>query len=193
MSETRWLLPTADSRDVLALATALQLTGPAAKVLLHRGLNDPVAARRFLKPSLDHLHDPLSMRGMAAAIDRLARAIRDRELVLIYVDYDVDGTTAVVLLIKAIELAGGAASYHAPPPQDGYGMRLEVVEAAGTGGSDRQRRYGIRAAQVVRRANELGIDVIVTDHTCRDRTTCAGGAQSQPARLPVPGQEPLRC
>ena len=167
MNETRWLFPTTRPQDVLALAAALQLTAPAAKVLLHRGLNDPAAARRFLEPSLDHLHDPLSMRGMAAAIDRLARAIRDREPVLIYGDYDVDGTTSVVLLIKAIELAGGAANYHVPHRlKDGYGMRHEVVEAAAAQGVKLivSVDTGIRAAQVVRRANELGIDVIVTDH-----------------------------
>jgi single-stranded-DNA-specific exonuclease len=189
VNESRWLFLTTRPQDVVALAAALQLTGPAARVLLHRGLNDPAAARRFLEPSLDHLHDPFSMRGMAAAIDRLARAIRDREPVLIYGDYDVDGTTSVVLLIKAIELGGGAASYHVPHRlKDGYGMRPEVVEAAAAQGVKLivSVDTGIRAAQVVRRANELGIDVIVTDHHLPETDFRAGGANPNQPDCPYP-------
>ena len=77
------------------------------------------------------LHDPLTVRDMAAAIERIARAIRQREPILIYGDYDVDGTTSVVLLTKAFELAGGIVTYHVPHRlRDGYGMRSEVVEEA---------------------------------------------------------------
>src|SRR4029077_2414895 len=108
-----------------------------------------------------------AMRDMQAAIERIARAIRERERILIYGDYDVDGTSSVVMLTKAFELAGGIASYHVPHRlKDGYGMRPEVVEAAAAQGVKLivSVDTGIRAAQVVRRANELGIDVIVTDH-----------------------------
>ena len=127
----------------------------------------PEAARRFLAPSLDDLHDPMLMRGMPEAMERLRRAIRDREKILIYGDYDVDGTSSVVLLTKAIELAGGAAEYHVPNRlKDGYGMRAAVVEALAEQGVKLivSVDTGIRAAEVVQRANELGIDVIVTDH-----------------------------
>jgi len=104
---------------------------------------------------------------MDAAVERLQRAIRAHEKILIYGDYDVDGTTSTVLLIKAIELAGGAAEYHVPHRlKDGYGMRSEVVETAASGGVSLivSVDTGIRAAGVVRRAAELAIDVIVTDH-----------------------------
>jgi len=140
---------------------------PVAKVLVARGFRDAEAARRFLDPAFEELHDPLSMRDMPAATERIARAIRDRERILIYGDYDVDGTTSVVLLTKAIELAGGEARYHVPHRlKDGYGMRPEVVEAAAEQGVKLivSVDTGIRAGEVVRRANELGIDVIVTDH-----------------------------
>src|SRR5947199_1710395 len=127
----RWVLPEHHTERVAALATALRIGTPAAKVLVNRGFTDPVSARRFLHPSFDELHDPLLMRDMPAALDRLERAIHGGEKVLIYGDYDVDGTTSVVILTKAIELAGGAASYHIPHRlKDGYGMRAEVVEAA---------------------------------------------------------------
>lgn len=138
-----------------------------ARVLLNRGLEDLDSGRRFLFPTLEHLHDPRQLAGMTEALDRLRRAISAGEKILIYGDYDVDGTISVVILKKAIELAGGAASFHVPHRlRDGYGMRAEVIErAAGMGvrliiSVD----TGIRALEVVKGARELGIDVIVTDH-----------------------------
>jgi single-stranded-DNA-specific exonuclease len=165
MAGSRWTLPLAS--DFTALAAALQITLPAAKVLCHRGLADPGAAERFLRPSFDDLLDPLTLRDMSKAVERLRQAIVAREKILIYGDYDVDGTTSVVLLTKTIELAGGAADFHVPHRlKDGYGMRPEVVERAAAEGVRLivSVDTGIRAAEVVRRASELGIDVIVTDH-----------------------------
>jgi len=163
---TRWILPS----EIVApavLARELGIATAAAKVLAHRGLSDPAAARRFLNPSLDDLLDPFAMRDMAAAVDRIRRAIADKEKILIYGDYDVDGTTSVVLLTKAIEMAGGTAEYHVPHRlKDGYGMRPEVVETMAVDGVKLivSVDTGIRAAEVVKRASELGIDVIITDH-----------------------------
>jgi len=167
ISGSRWLLPEPHPAEVAALSAALGLSTPTAKVLVHRGMAQPDAARHFLNPVFEDLHDPLSMRDMEQAVERLGRAIRQGERILIYGDYDVDGTTSVVLLTKAIELAGGAAIYHVPHRlKDGYGMRTEVVEDASTQGVKLivSVDTGIRAAEVVRRANDLGIDVIVTDH-----------------------------
>jgi single-stranded-DNA-specific exonuclease len=167
VTHSRWLLPSPDPRDVEALSSALGIGAPAAGILVHRGLGDPGAARRFLEPSLDDLHGPLTMRDMPRAVARLREAIRDGQKTLIYGDYDVDGTTSVVLLTKAIELAGGASSYHVPHRlKDGYGMRPEVVETAAAEGVKLIVTVdtGIRATEAVRRANELGVDVIVTDH-----------------------------
>src|ERR1035438_8456822 len=167
MANTRWLLPDPDAREVDALAAALRVGRPAAQVLLHRGFGDATAAKRFLSPSLDDLHDPLTLRDMPRAIERLRKAISSGEKILIYGDYDVDGTTAVVILTKAIELVGGTASYHVPHRlKDGYGMRPEVVETAAADGVSLiiSVDTGIRASELVGRANELGIEVIVTDH-----------------------------
>jgi single-stranded-DNA-specific exonuclease len=160
-------MPAPEANAVAALSAALGIGPPAAKVLVHRGFRDPAAAHRFLHPAFEELHDPLSMRDMAVAVERIARAIGQRERILIYGDYDVDGTTSVVLLTKAFELAGGTPAYHVPHRlKDGYGMRSEVVEAAAEQGVKLivSVDTGIRAAEVVRRAGELGIDVIVTDH-----------------------------
>ncbi len=166
-TKRRWLLPAHHPRLAESLSAALRIGLPAAKTLVNRGLAAPDAARRFLAPSLEDLHDPMTMRDMPQAVERLLRAIRSHEKILIYGDYDVDGTSSVVLLTKAIELAGGAADYHVPHRlKDGYGMRAEVVEAAAEQGVKLivSVDTGIRAAEVVRRANQLGIDVIVTDH-----------------------------
>jgi single-stranded-DNA-specific exonuclease len=163
----RWLFPDANPQDAETLAAALGIGLPAARVLAARDLRAPDAARRFLRPSLEDLHEPGALRGMAEAVERLRRAIRGREKILIYGDYDVDGTTSVVILTKAIEMAGGAASFFVPHRlRDGYGMRSEVVERAAAEGVRLiiSVDTGIRAAEVVRRANELAIDVIITDH-----------------------------
>ena len=163
----RWLIPEGNPQQAQALAAALGIRLPAARVLLARELGDPAAARRFLAPSLADLHPPGTMCGMAEAVARLRRAIADQEQVLIYGDYDVDGTTSVVILKKAIEMAGGMASFFVPHRlRDGYGMRTEAVEKAAAEGIKLiiSVDTGIRAGDAVRRANELSIDVIVTDH-----------------------------
>jgi single-stranded-DNA-specific exonuclease len=171
MPASRWLIPDPDPLAADCLAASLGIAPPAARVLVRRGLADPAAARRFLCPSLDDLLDPGLMRGMEPAVERLRRAILSGEKILIYGDYDVDGTTSVVLLTKAVELAGGTAGYHVPHRlKEGYGMRPEVVEAAAAQGVTLiiSVDTGIRAAEVVARGNELGIDTIVTDHHLPD-------------------------
>jgi single-stranded-DNA-specific exonuclease len=193
---TRWLLPSSDPRDVEALSSALGIGAPAAGILVHRGLGDPAAARRFLEPSLDDLHDPLTMRDMPRAVARLREAIRDGQKILIYGDYDVDGTTSVVLLTKAIELAGGAASHYVPHRlKDGYGMRPEVVETAAAEGVKLivSVDTGIRAAEVVRRAGELGVDVIVTDHHLPETDLPPALAVLNPNRADCPYPDKNLC
>ena len=192
----RWVIPNPESHEVDALCSALAIGAPAAKVLIHRGLADPACARRFLTPTLDELHDPLALRDMQPALDRLRKALRDRERILIYGDYDVDGTTSVVILTKAIELAGGAATYHVPHRlKDGYGMRNEVVERAAAEGIRLivSVDTGIRAAAVVARANELGIDVIVTDHHLPEAALPPALAVLNPNRLDCSYPEKNLC
>lgn len=195
MPGCHWLLPQV-SGDSAALAAALQITTPAAKVLCHRGLGDAQAARRFLQPSLDHLLDPLTLRDMPQAVARLRQAIGARQKILIYGDYDVDGTTSVVLLTKAIELAGGAADFHVPHRlKDGYGMRPEVVERAAAEGVRLivSVDTGIRASEVVKRAAELGIDVIVTDHHLPEAELPPALAVLNPNRPDCPYVEKNLC
>jgi len=138
-----------------------------AAVLANRGYGDPDHARAFLSPQLTALGDPLRMRDMDRAVVRLASAIQNREPILLYGDYDVDGTASIVVLKKAIEILGGQADFHIPHRlRDGYGMRSEVVEEAARRGVRLivSVDTGIRANEVVRHAHDLGVDVIVTDH-----------------------------
>src|SRR5215472_5578405 len=97
----RWVLPNVRPDQAASLAQTVGITLPAAQVLLHRGLDSPAAARTFLHPAPSDLNDPLAMRDMPRAADRLERAIHSGEKILIYGDYDVDGTSSVVILTKA--------------------------------------------------------------------------------------------
>jgi single-stranded-DNA-specific exonuclease len=181
----KWNLPGIDAYSVAALGSALAITAPAARVLWARGYRDPAEARRFWAPSLQDLHDPFLLTGMQAAVARLQRAIQQNEQVLLYGDYDVDGTSAVVILKKGIELLGGQASFHVPHRlRDGYGMRSEVVEEAAAAGVKLiiSVDTGIRANEVVRHAAGLGIDVIVTDHHLPDTELPPAAAVLNPNR-----------
>jgi len=167
MPITQWLFPTPDPEAVNNLTSTLRIQPLTARVLAARGLTDPQTAQRFLTPQLEHLHSPALLTGMPEALTRLRAAISAHEKILIYGDYDVDGTVSVVILKKAIELAGGQASFHVPHRlKDGYGMRADVIERAAAMGVRLivSVDTGIRATEVVRGARELGIDVIVTDH-----------------------------
>lgn len=163
----RWVLPQLSRSGVEALARTVPITLPAARALWHRGYRDAEGARRFLNASSDQLGDPLLLHGMDTAVGRLCRAIDAGEKILLYGDYDVDGAASVVILMKAIEMAGGNAVFHVPDRLgEGYGMHPEAIEKAA---ADRvtlviSADTGIRASETVERARELGVDVIVTDH-----------------------------
>src|SRR5258708_203048 len=132
-----------------------------------RGIKSAAAGHTFLKPSLEQLHSPYQMRGMAMAIERLSGAIVNKEQILIYGDYDVDGTTAVVILKTAIELCGGAADFHVPHRiKEGYGIKDDVIERAAAAGVKLVISVdtGIRAFQAAETARRAGVDLIVTDH-----------------------------
>jgi single-stranded-DNA-specific exonuclease len=161
----RWSFSSPDPRQVEELCSTGAVSPLVARLLALRGVS-PANAARFLTPSLDQLHSPYLMRGMTTAVDRLSAAIANHEGILIYGDYDVDGTTAVVVLKTAIELCGGAADFHVPHRiKEGYGIKDDVIERAAAGirvviSVD----TGIRAFQAAETARRAGLDLIVTDH-----------------------------
>jgi single-stranded-DNA-specific exonuclease len=132
-----------------------------------RGISEVEAADHFLAPALSHLHSPYLMSGMKTAVDRIEAAIENQEAILIYGDYDVDGTTAIVVLKTAIELCGGTAEFHVPHRiRDGYDMRDDVIERSADAGIKLiiSVDMGIRAFAPAQTARRLGVDLIVTDH-----------------------------
>jgi single-stranded-DNA-specific exonuclease len=167
------VLPDIDAAAVDALAKAAGIPGPVAGLLLQRGVMDGPAAAQFLHPALDHLLDPYALHGMAAAVARIQQAIAAREPILIYGDYDVDGTTAIVLLKTAIEILGGTVRYHIPHRlRDGYGMQAEVLTRAAAEGVRLVISVdtGIRAFAAADEAARLALDLIVTDHHLPEAT-----------------------
>ena len=196
MTEARWLLPAGGGEKAARLAAALGIGLPAARVLCARGYGEPDEARKFLHPSLDGLHNPLLLRGLPEAVERLRRAVERREKILIYGDYDVDGTTAVVILKTAIRLAGGDAGFRVPHRiRDGYGMREDAIREAAEAGVRLivSVDTGIRAAEVVRLAGTLAIDVIVTDHHLPEAALPPALAVLNPNRPDCPYPEKNLC
>jgi single-stranded-DNA-specific exonuclease len=163
----RWVLPEAHPEQAAALARDARLPLVLAELLVARGMTEASEAFVFLHPEISHLHDPFLMLGMNAAVDRLEAAIAHSEIVLLYGDYDVDGTTAVVLLKTAIEMLGGTVRFHVPHRiREGYGLQSSVLEAAYAEGVRLVITVdtGMRAFAEAETARRLGLDLIITDH-----------------------------
>jgi single-stranded-DNA-specific exonuclease len=163
----RWILTECDTDAATALAREAGLPLLIAELLVARGVRSAADAEHFLHPQFEHLHNPYSMLGMERAVERIRQAIAARETILIYGDYDVDGTTAVVLLKTAIEMLGGITCFHVPHRlREGYGMQSEVLESFARDGVRLVISVdtGIRAYAAAEAVEILGLDLIVTDH-----------------------------
>jgi single-stranded-DNA-specific exonuclease len=163
----RWVFTESHPDEAAALAKAARLPQVLAELLVARGVTQPAQAFAFLNPEIAQLHDPFLMLGMSEAVARLERAIANCEPVLLYGDYDVDGTIAVVLLKTAIEMLGGTVCFHVPHRLlEGYGMQSGVLESAYAEGVRLAITVdtGIRAFSEAETARRLGLDLIITDH-----------------------------
>lgn len=166
-SPMRWTYANPDQSVVERLCSEAALSPLMAGLLATRGITCAEEAVRFLNPSIDQLHSPYLMRGMKEAVERISSAIAGQEQILIYGDYDVDGTTAVVILKTAIELCGGKTEFHVPHRiKEGYGIKDDVIERAAAAGVKLVISVdtGIRAFQAAETAQRVGVDLIVTDH-----------------------------
>lgn len=136
-----------------------------AQALLNRGIETASAARAFLEPSLSHLHDPMRLPGMEAAVERIRRALNKNEKIVVYGDYDVDGATSVALLMDALTHLGAEPEFYIPNRfREGYGVNaeaLEKIEESGTTTVLITVDCGITAKDFLDKSN---MDVIVTDH-----------------------------
>jgi single-stranded-DNA-specific exonuclease len=188
----RWQISRVDAEAVAKLARELSLPPLVARLLVLRGVTGLEEAERFLHPSLGQLHDPFLMADMRVAVARLRQAIARREKILIYGDYDVDGTMAVVVLLAALRALGAAVDAYIPHRlTDGYGMRVPVVEQARADGYSVVLSVdtGVREHEVLARARELGLDCIVTDHHLPDSRLPPACAILNPLRDDCPYPE----
>ena len=163
----RWECQTCDDAAAERLGGALGVPPVVARLLCQRGLQDPEQAQRFLNPSLDHLHDPMAMADMRVAVERILAAVARRERVAIHGDYDVDGITSTVILRRALELLGADVVHFIPERlKDGYGLQPAAIERLHADGVSLivSVDCGIRGADAARRARDLGVDLIITDH-----------------------------
>ena len=164
----RWVLPPLRETSA-ALAQLRQYPPLLARLLVQRGVESADAAEAFLRPRLTHLQDPASLPGCAAAADRLCHAIHDRQPVVIYGDYDVDGVTATAILWHTLRALGHTdlTTYVPHRLDEGYGLNIEAIEQFA--GRDPRPLIvtvdcGITAVAAAARAAELGLDLIITDH-----------------------------
>ena len=156
-----------DEAAVNALAEALHLPQAICRLLVQRGFADIDGAKRYLRPGLDQLHDPLLFTGMDVAVARLVRAIRNGERILVHGDYDVDGICSTALLLRALRLWGANAVPFIPRRiEDGYDLTMAGVHAAVQEHASIivTCDCGTTATEPVRAAREAGVDVIITDH-----------------------------
>ena len=162
-----WVHEPGDAAAADRLARALGVEPVIARLLVLRGIVDPDEAARFLKPSLSHLHDPRLMAGLPQAVARIRRALADNERVFIHGDYDVDGITSTVILRRTLELLGGNVGHFIPDRlKDGYGLQPATIDRLHGDGARLiiSVDCGIRGDDAARRALELGVDLIITDH-----------------------------
>ena len=164
----RWLFAEADRAQTRVLADALGIPPIVAHLLLLRGVETPDQARRFLRPALAHLSDPLLLTDMQKAVDRITQARAAGEHVRIFGDYDVDGISAMAILINGFKRFGlDTVSYGMPHRLlEGYGLSVDHIDLAASDGVSLIVTVdnGISAHEAARRARELGIALIVTDH-----------------------------
>jgi len=163
----RWILAEPHPDEAKALSAAARIPLVLAELLVPRGITSSNEAYAFLNPEVAQLHDPLRMLGMQSAVERIESAITRREPILLYGDYDVDGTTAVVLLKTAIEMLGGVVRFHVPHRiREGYGLQSAVLESAYAEGVRLVVTVdtGMRAFAEAETARSLGLDLIITDH-----------------------------
>jgi single-stranded-DNA-specific exonuclease len=163
----RWDAIACDDAAAARLAAVLNVAPIVARLLCQRGFADPELAARFLNPSLEHLHDPMALADMGVAVDRMLAAIANGQKIAIHGDYDVDGVTSTVILRRALEMLGADVVHFIPERlKDGYGLQPAAIERLHAEGVALVVSVdcGIRGADAARRARELGVDLIITDH-----------------------------
>lgn len=163
----RWIERQADAAQVAALSSELKLLPLTARVLANRGQATPTAAFDFLQAKLSSLPDPDLLPDMQIAVSRLEEVLVKGERIAVHGDYDVDGITGTTLLVESLRAFGADVEYHIPSRMtDGYGLSGEAIQRAAQAGCALVLSVdcGVSALAEADLANELGLDLIVTDH-----------------------------
>jgi len=171
--QKRWILHKHDRQQTDDLARKMDVSPLVGALLIARGYDTEESAQKFLNPSYDQLHDPLLLKGMRSAVDRVMKAIADGEKILIWGDYDVDGTTGTVLLRAALKMLGAETGFHVPNRfTEGYGINIPALEKAKADGFSLVISVdcGIRSFEPLEWTKSNGLDVIVTDHHLSDES-----------------------
>ncbi len=167
----RWKIQKHNFDEVRRLANALKVQPIVAALLISRGFETEEKAVEFLNPNYENLHDPYLLKGMREAVARILNAIEAGEKILIWGDYDVDGTTGTVVLRKGLEILGAETGFHVPHRfTEGYGLNIPALETAKEKGFSLVITVdcGIRSFEPLIWAKANGLDVIVTDHHLSD-------------------------
>lgn len=170
-TQKRWTVQKHDREAALRLAGILGVRPLTAALLIARGHDNEELARRFLEPSIDHLCEPALLKDIDRAARRILKAIEVREKILIWGDYDVDGTTGTTILRRAIRELGADTEFHIPNRfTEGYGINIPALESAKSDGCSLVVTVdcGTRSFEPIEWAQANGIDVIVTDHHLSD-------------------------
>jgi single-stranded-DNA-specific exonuclease len=165
--EKRWVINETDELRADGLKKALTIHPVLIRLLAQRGLSCYDEAKFFFRPALDHLHDPFLMKDMDKAIDRILKAIRNQEKILVYGDYDVDGTTSVALVYSFLKELGIPADYYVPNRyKEGYGISFQGIDWARDHGFKLVIALdcGIKANDKIDYANQQHVDFIICDH-----------------------------
>ncbi len=167
--EKRWNVKSqGDEKVVAELAAALPISPVLANLLVQRGIDTVEKANRFFHPRLEELHDPFLMKDMERAVERIERAVKNREKIMVYGDYDVDGTTAVALVYTFLRRLGhdNLRFYIPDRYNEGYGVSIKSIDYAASKGVSLVITLdcGIKASEKVAYAKEKGIDYIICDH-----------------------------
>ena len=182
----KWVLKEeVDPEKVNTIAAEVGIDKVLAQLLVRRGVETFEQARGFFRPSLDRLHDPFLMKDMDKAVERLHKAISSRERILVYGDYDVDGTTAVSLVYSFLRERGADVDFYIPERYDeGYGVSFKGIDWA------EANKFtliitldcGIKANDKVDYAASKGVDIIICDHHLPENELPAAVAVLDPKR-----------
>lgn len=165
--EKRWNIVLAKKQEVDFLQEQLKIHPALCQILVSRGIKTFEEARYFFRPAVENLHDPLLMKDMEKAVDRITHACNNRESILVYGDYDVDGTTAVAIMVRFLTSIGCTVDYYVPHRyREGYGISKQGIDYARSNNVALIIAVdcGIKANDRIEEANDSGIDVIICDH-----------------------------